>query len=182
MRTLCAIVAAGGLACSSLRVQAELADAIKAVVHDSVITVQEVENLTLPAADVLRRENRNEPQEYDKKLDEALSDSLEQLVERQLILQEFKTAGYNIPESIIEEEVQQRIRSRYGDRATLTKTLQAQGITYEKFRQQVHDQIIIEAMRGKNISSEILISPHKIEAYYLAHKDKSNSKTRPSCG
>lgn len=172
MRTACTILVMGVLLCSGLRVQAELADAIKAVVHDSVVTYQDVEVLAAPAADVLSQENRNQPEMLQEKLDEALNDSLEQLVERQLILHEFKTAGYNIPDSIIDDEVQERIRTCFGDRATLTKTLQAQGMTYEKFRQQVRDQIIIEALRAKNISSEIFISPHKIETYYLAHKDQ----------
>src|SRR5260370_1807304 len=52
------------------------------------------------------------------------------------------------------------------------KTLEAQGMTYEKFREQIRDQIIVEALRQKNVSSEIIISPHKVETYYLAHKDE----------
>lgn len=172
MKIVCAILATVGLLWSGLRAQAELADAIQAIVHDSVITVQEVQNLAAPAVDVLRDESRTSPESFQRKLTDVLTNSMEQLVQRQLILHEFQTAGYSLPESILEDEVQQRIRSRYGNRATLTKTLQAQGVTYEKFRQQVRDQIIVEALRAKNISSEILISPHKIEAYYLANKDK----------
>src|SRR5260370_32595127 len=52
------------------------------------------------------------------------------------------------------------------------KTLEAQGMTYEKFREQIRDQIIVEALRQKNISSEIIISPHKVETYYEAHRDE----------
>ena len=85
-------------------------------------------------------------------------------------LNDLKTAGYNFPESIIEQAVQDRIRSRYRDRATLIKSLQEQGITYESFRQQIRDQIIVEALRAKNgDKGEIIISPHQIEVYYLAH-------------
>src|SRR5260370_22133546 len=104
-------------------------------------------------------------------MEEAGRDNLEKLISRELILQDFKTAGYNLPESVIEELVQERIHAKYGDRATLTKTLQAEGITYEKFRQQVREQFIVEALRQKNISSELIISPHKIDTYYLAHAD-----------
>jgi parvulin-like peptidyl-prolyl isomerase len=87
-------------------------------------------------------------------------------------LHDFKTAGYNLPESIIDEEIQDRIRARFGDRITLAKTLQAQGITTETFRQQVREQFIISVLRQKNISSAIIISPHKIEVYYVKHRDE----------
>ena len=67
--------------------------------------------------------------------------------------------------------MQNRIHSWYGDRAKLTKTLQAEGITYEKFRKQMRDNFIEQALRSKNVSQEVMISPHKIELYYTAHQD-----------
>ena len=139
-----------------------MANGIKAIVHDSVVTVQEVQASTAPLVDDLRRQYRNQPDAYEKKLAEVMKENLEILLDRQLILHDFKTAGYNLPESIIEEEVQKRIRKDFGDRAKLTKTLQAEGITYEKFHQQVREQVIYWAMQGKNVSSEFIVSPHKI--------------------
>ena len=171
MNVFRAIVITGAIAAVAVSVQAELADGIKAVVHDSVITYLDVEDLTLQTSEVLRRQFRTQPEEFQKKMEEARRDNLEKLLSRELILHDFKTAGYNLPESVIDELVQERIRSKYGDRVTLTKTLQAEGITYEKFRQQVREQFIVEALRQKNISAEIIISPHKIETYYLAHAD-----------
>lgn len=150
-------------------VHAELASGIKAVVHDSVITYQEVELFAAPAIETARRQFRNDREGFLSKVNELLADSLKQLVERQLILHDFKAAGYNMPESIIEESVKDRIRERYGDRKTLTQTLQAQGSTFEKFRQQMRDQIIVEALRAHNISSEVIISPKKVEQYYRDH-------------
>ena len=106
-----------------------------------------------------------------KKLEESRTENLEYLIERQLILHEFRTAGYNLPDSILEDEVQERIHSKYGDRMKLTKSLQAEGMTYEKFRQQIREQFIVGALRQKNISSELIISPHKVENYYAGHRD-----------
>ena len=161
------------LACAgvgSLRAQA--VDGIKAVVHDSVITFFEVDSLTAPMADVLRRQYRGEPEVYQQKINQAVEENLDQLVERQLILHDFESEGYNLPESIVDEVVQERIRARYGDRANFAKSLKAEGTTYEKFRKQVRDQFVIEALRGRNISSEIMISPSKLENYYKEHQDK----------
>jgi peptidyl-prolyl cis-trans isomerase SurA len=169
MRLFCAIAILVALTGWQLQVQAEVADGIKAIVHDSIITYQDVEEYTAPVADELRREYRRQPELFQKKLGEALDENLEALLQRQLILHEFETGGYNLPESIIDEFVQQRVRERYGDRATLTKTLQAQGLNYEKFRQQIRDQFIIEQMRYANIARNIIVSPHKIETHYLEH-------------
>ena len=48
MRAFCATLAAGAAFCSSLGLRAELANGIQAVVHDSVVTSQDVETYTLP--------------------------------------------------------------------------------------------------------------------------------------
>jgi peptidyl-prolyl cis-trans isomerase SurA len=107
---------------------------------------------------------------FQQKLGETFKDSLDQLVERQLILHDFDTEGYKVPESVMDGWVQDSIRKRFGDRITLIKTLQAQGMTLEQFRGQIRDQNIEAYMRNKNISQEIIISPYKIENYYQMHQ------------
>jgi parvulin-like peptidyl-prolyl isomerase len=155
--------------CASRSLHAELADGVKAVVNDSVITYSQVEDFTAPAAEALRREYPDAPDMYNLKLNDALSDSLEQLVERQLILRSFDVEGYQLPDSVVDQFVQDRIREQFGDRVTFIKTLQAQGTTVEQFRKEVRDRYIVSALRQKNVSSEIQISPYKIENYYVAH-------------
>jgi len=151
---------------------ARLADGIKAVVNDGAVTIAEVLDFTSLAEAALRREYAGEPAIYQQKLDAALNDGLEQLIERQLILHDFDVEGYRLPDSVVDELVQERIRERFGDRITLMKTLQAQGMTFEKFRQDVRDQWVVEQLRLKNMSSaKTIISPYKVETYYLAHQD-----------
>jgi len=153
----------------SLSLHAELASGINAIVHDSVITFQEVDIFAAPAVDVARRQFRGDREGFMKKVTDLRGESLDQLIQRQLVLHDFEASGYNLPESIIDEAIKDRIRERYSDQKTLTKTLQAQNITRERFRQQMRDQIIVEALRSKNVSSEVIISPRKIEKYYNEH-------------
>jgi hypothetical protein len=127
--------------------------------------------LTRQTLDVLRRRYPN-PEAFRKKLEETRTENLEKLLGRQLILHEFKTAGYNLPESVIDELINDEIRGRFGDRMTLTKDLHAKGISFERFRQQIRDHFIERALRQKNVSSEIIISPHKIDTYYVAHREE----------
>ncbi len=169
------VLAAAAACALSVRAQLaddKLADGIKAVVNEGVVTIAEVVDFTIPAEEALRREYAGQPDEFRSKLDTTLNDALEQLIERQLILHDFDVEGYRLPDSVVDEIVQDRIREKFGDRITLMKTLQAQGMTYEKFRQDVRDQWVVEQLRLKNMSpSKTIISPYKVETYYLNHQN-----------
>ena len=157
--------------CPGPPLRAELADGIKAIVNDTVITYAQVEEFTAPAEEVLRREYAAQPDVFQQKLAEALDNSLELLVERQLILHEFEIKYNKLPDSVVDELVQDRIREQFGDRVTAMKSLQAQGMTYAQFREDVRNQYIESELRRMNISRELVISPYKVETYYLAHQD-----------
>jgi parvulin-like peptidyl-prolyl isomerase len=149
----------------------ELRNGVAAIVNDAVITFQEVEDYTGEAIDLLRRTyGRTQPELFQKKRIETMTDGLEQLIEKQLILDDFKASGGQLPESFVDEEVKDRIRKQFGDRVTLTKTLQARGVRLESFRKRVHDDIIVTFMRQKNVSSAITISPTKIEHFYSTNQ------------
>jgi peptidyl-prolyl cis-trans isomerase SurA len=150
-----------------------LANAIAVIVNDAVITYADVEAFIAPAVEVLLRQYGNNPKVLEEKLMAVRRDGTEQLVERQLILADWEKSGFQLPDSVVEDEINDRIRSRYGDRLTLTKTLQAQGVTWEQFRKQVREDIIVGALRARHAgASSIIISPAKIEAYYAAHQDQ----------
>jgi peptidyl-prolyl cis-trans isomerase SurA len=162
----------------SRQTHAQAVDGIDAVVHDSVVTHYEVEMLTGPAFEALARQYRSQPDILEKKVSEAERENLDTLVGRRLILQEFKT--FKVPESIldaeVDREIQSEIKARYGDQITLMKTLQAQGITFEKHKQSIREHMIVSWLRQKNVSSEVIISPHKVETYYLAHREEESYK------
>jgi parvulin-like peptidyl-prolyl isomerase len=172
MQRFCLLTVCAALLGSPAAVRSELVNALRAVVHDAVITHAEVRVLTEDAARELLRQYRSQPDVFQKKVIEAERDNVEQLMERQLIIHEFSSSGYNLPESVVDDIVEEQIRAQFGDRMTATKTLEARGITFEKFRKQVRERFILRAMRDKNIAQEIIISPHKIEVYYEAHKEE----------
>jgi peptidyl-prolyl cis-trans isomerase SurA len=157
--------------CMPVLSRAEVADGIKAVVNDRAITYAEVEDFAHDAANALRMQYASQPDVFQQKLNELLNDSLNQLVERQLILHSFDTEGYKLPESVIDGMVQDRIREQFGDRVTLIKTLQARGMTFEQFRKQIREQYITSALRNQNVQREIIISPTKVVDYYQSHQD-----------
>jgi peptidyl-prolyl cis-trans isomerase SurA len=160
-----------GAGSPSLLRAAELINGVKAVVHTSVITYGEVESdVALVAEDYYRQYGR-QPAVFQQKLEAVRKESFERAIKHQLILRDFEKAGYSLPESVIDEIVDDEVKRGFGDRATLTKTLQARGLTFEKWRQQVKERFLVGQLRRKNVNQETIISPHKIESYYNAHRD-----------
>lgn len=159
--------------CVTALSRAEMADGIKAVVNDRAITYAEVEDFARDAANALRLQFASQPEVFQQKLNALLNDSLDQLVERQLILHDFDSGGYNtkLLDSAVDEIVQERIHDQFGDRVTLMKTLQAKGMTFEQYRKQIREQYITSALRNQNIQREVIISPTKVVDYYQSHLD-----------
>src|SRR4051812_21725425 len=120
-----------GLGQAAVFAEQMVSDGIAVIVNEAIITYQDVEQLAGNPIDLLIRQYRNQPDALRQRIAETRSDATEQLIERQLILGEFKTAGYNFPESIIEDTIQDRIKQRFRDRVTMMQTLREQGITYE---------------------------------------------------
>ncbi len=152
--------------------QPALVNGIVAIVNETVITEKAAREFIDPAVIALERQPGMSQQARNEKMMEIYRDGLNQLVERQLTLDDFKASGYSFPESLIEDFVQERIRERYGDRVRLIKTLEAQNTTYEQFRTDIRDQFIVEQMNLKNVSSAVIISPFKIETYYKEHAEE----------
>jgi parvulin-like peptidyl-prolyl isomerase len=167
-------VAFGLLFCfGGVQLEAQLVDGVKAVVAESPVTYVEVAERSSRPIETLSHQYSGEV--LQQRIFEVETNELEYLVSRQLILQEFKT--YNVPETILDKDVDKRIQEIvherfYGDRMRMIKTLQAEGTTLERFRKQIREQFIEVALRNKNVSSEIIISPHKIESYYQVHREE----------
>lgn len=152
---------------------AEAVNGIAALVGNAVITYEEVQATIRPAMEAFRTQLGAEPEALRERFLEVQRQGVERLVERQLILQSFDEAGFKIPETIIEENVEEEIKQRFGgDRATLNKTLQSRGITFESFQKEIRDQFVEYVMRGRNVPRDILISPGRIEKYYQENEAK----------
>jgi len=149
----------------------DLVNGIAVIVGEAVITYKDIQVALNDDLEFLERRFGNQPQVFAQKAAELEKAKLEEMVENQLVLQEFKTAGYVVPESYFQSRIDEDIR-KFGDRLTLTKTLQAQGITFETYRNRVRERVILQLMYNQKVPNEPLISPTKIENYYQENRDK----------
>lgn len=171
MKSICMVLLAAVLGGSALA-EPKLLNGVAVIVNDAIITHDEVNTFVRQGMTLLEQQFGNQPQMLRQRQADLIKEGMKELVDRQLILHDFKTTGYNMPESIIDDTIRERIKQRFGDRVTLTKTLKAEGRTFESYRQRTREEIIIEQMRYFHVSKDLLISPQKIANFYEA--DQTN--------
>ena len=173
-RFVLALLAAAAFVLPTRAAGTELLNGVAAIVNESVITFDDVNHFTRRAIKGLENQllPRGKTAEFDQRRQTVLRDGLEQLIERDLIIHEFKTAGYNLPESIIDDVVSARVKEEFGDRLTLTKTLHERNQTYESFRRDERDAFVVSQMTIKNINQNLVISPKKIERFFSENQEK----------
>ncbi|MBI3874387.1 MAG: SurA N-terminal domain-containing protein [Verrucomicrobia bacterium] len=142
------------------------ANRILVLVNDAVVTEKDVRAYIEPNYNTIRRLYGDKPDTFAQRAEGLWRDGIQELVNRQLVLDDFKKSGLVLPESVIDDFISSRIKESYSDRATLAKSLQAEGTTYETFRQNLKDNFIVEQMYLRNISSAVNVSPYKVETYY----------------
>lgn len=142
-----------------------VADGIAAVVNDQVIDYLEINGYVADTEQLLRQNFSG--QELYNRLKEARLNVLRSLIERQLIIQDFKTSGGFIPDNFVDDRIRDIVRTQYnGDRSVFIKTLFERGISMEKYRQDIKDNAVVGYMRNKNVAQTIIVSPYQVEKYY----------------
>jgi peptidyl-prolyl cis-trans isomerase SurA len=150
----------------------EVIDGIAAIVNNDVVTISQVRDL-IGARERSLREIYSGA-ELENKLKEMRLSAIKDLIDRMLILQEFKKLqekGAAIPDYIVDDRIQAIIRQEFGgDRSAFVRTLQAQGYTLTQFKEIEKEKIVIQAMRQQKVDNNFVISPTQIQSYYEKNK------------
>ena len=152
----------------------EVLNGIAAVVNSEVITFGEVRELVAPKEKQARDTLKGE--ELVEKVKEIRLAAINDLIDRSLIIQEFKSKGFTIPEYFIDERVTTIIREEFGnDRQAFLRTLAAQGFTLEKFRGFERDKVIVQEMRRQAIKGVTAVSDTDVVKFYKEHVEEYSS-------
>ena len=152
----------------------EVLDGIAAVVNNDVVTFSQVRELVASKEKAAKDTYKGE--ELVAKIKEIRLAAINDLIDRQLILQEFKSKGFQIPDYFVEERVTTIVREEFGnDRSAFIRTLAAQGFTLERFRELEKDKIIVQEMRRQAIKGSPTVSESQIAEYYKLHAEDYGS-------
>ncbi len=149
------------------------ANGIVAVAEEKIITVADVMQYIGPLIPQIRQEAKND-KEFQERLEAAQDDAIQQLVDRVLIVKEFrKDEKRQIPISYVDQEIANEQAERFeGDRSKFLAYLRAKGQTVREYRKEVEENIIFSYMQGQQRKSSSVISPVRIETFYTENKDR----------
>jgi|TARA_B110000438_G_C15797038_1_gene643311 peptidyl-prolyl cis-trans isomerase SurA len=143
---------------------------IAAAVEDSIITFEELRRELLPLVPRVREGTQNKA-EFDTQMSELYFEVLQSLVDRVLIMKDFKEKEFNLPPSLIENEFDKVLFEDFdNDRGKFHEFLKSQGKNVREFRRELYEQIIVSIMRSQKQRTASQISPERIENFYNENK------------
>jgi peptidyl-prolyl cis-trans isomerase SurA len=141
---------------------------VAAVVNDDVVTYSQVRELTGALEESLHANFSGAA--LTERVKEVRLRAVNDLIDRQLILQEFKKVKGQIPPHAIDDRVNTIIREEFGgDKSAFLRTIAAQGFTMDRIRTMEEEKIIVQAMRAREVKNEPILPPGAVESYYRQH-------------
>lgn len=140
---------------------------IAATVNGRVVTKKEVGILLAPVASQLMAQFPRRGPEFEKKINESREKVLDELIDRELIMSEYKTQGGKLRPQVIDEEIERQKREFYnGNEAKFREDLQKSRMTMDGYREITERKLIVQAMRASKFSDTAPPLPDEIEEEY----------------
>jgi parvulin-like peptidyl-prolyl isomerase len=146
---------------------------IAAKVNGRVVTQNEVSFMLAPIYSKLAAEFPRRGSQFEAKFKEARDGILQELIDRQIILDEFKQLGATIKPSIIDEEIKRQMRELYnGDEVKFREELKRSRLTMEGYRAMTREKIAVQSMRSQQFSDAPPPLPDEVQKEYNETKSK----------
>lgn len=146
-------------------------EGIAAIVEGKVITFEDIRRELRPLLPQLQSQYPNR-QALDQAVLDLAKDIRQVLVERVLVKTEFEKLGFRIPATYIDGRIDELLVTEFeGDRQRRHEYLQKRNQTFQEYREELEEKIIIDAMRARLERSQAMVSPVRIQNYYDNHKD-----------
>lgn len=152
---------------------------IAAKVNGRVITKNQVNFMLAPVyAQLVAQFPRRGPQ-FEAKFNEAKAKIIEELVDRQIILDEFKTIGAFIKPNLVDDEIKRQMRELYnGDETKFREELKRSRLTMEGYREMTREKMVVSAMRAQQFSDAPPPLPNEIQNEYNEVKSTLRDVTK----
>lgn len=147
-------------------------DQIVAVVEDTTITRDDILKRLAPFAQKIQQTARSE-REFNAEIERLSQEILQDLIDRAIIVKDFRKQGMKIPESKLDGIMEDDLKRKFnGDRSELIKYLKSQNKTLKQYRTEVEENVIVSVMENRQKLTFSEISPARIIEFYNENKDK----------
>ncbi|HEX2598998.1 MAG TPA: peptidylprolyl isomerase [Terriglobales bacterium] len=124
-----------------------------------------------------REQLKQEAQQQDAaKADKIVADRdkdvLRGLIDQQLMLEKGKDLGITADTDLIKRLDEIRKQMNLESMDDLEKAAQAQGVSFEDFKQNMRNQIITQKVIGQEVGSHIQVTKEEEQAFYDSHKNE----------
>ena len=140
---------------------------IAAKVNGRVITKNQVSFMLAPIFAQLSAQYPRRGPQFESEFSKAKANVIQELVDRQIILDEFKQLGATIKPHIIDDEIKRQMRELYnGDQAKFREELKRSRLTMEGYREMTREKMVVQAMRAQQFSDAPPPLPNEIQQEY----------------
>jgi peptidyl-prolyl cis-trans isomerase SurA len=157
---------------------------IAATVNGLPITAKEVGVMISPTVGQLMAEFPRRGPEFDRRLTEERDNILQELIDRQLIMAEFKrmeAKGANLPDSVVDSEIDRQIQTLYnGDSEKFRQELAKAQMGMGSYRTMTREKLIVQAMRGEKFKDAPPPLPGEVQKEYADSKDSLRDISKDS--
>lgn len=142
-----------------------LVDRIVAVVNDEVITRFELNAQKRAVVSQLKRQGVTPP--TDSELDAQV---LERFINERVQLQHAKENGIRADEEVVTAALQNIASQNKMSMQQFTARLKEDGVTFEQFRDELKNEIIINRVRDREVESRVVVTDSEIDGYLVTNK------------
>ena len=140
---------------------------IAAKVNGRCITKNQVSFMLAPIYAQLSAQFPRRGPQFETMFKEAKAKIIQELVDRQIILDEFKQLGASIKPVFIDEEIKRQMRDLYnGDEAKFREELKRSRLTMEGYREMTREKMVVQAMRAQQFSDAPPPLPNEVQKEY----------------
>jgi len=158
--------------CSSALAQ-QYSNSIAAVVDGVPIASSEVEETIKAQEQVIQFQYRNDPGRIRKEIILLRQNAIETLIDREILLAEFKKIGGVLKAQYVDDDINGIIRESFkGNRDAFVDELTKSGMTMAKFRDLRQKMVIMNVMRARNAGDHPPATPREVQEYYDKNVDK----------
>lgn len=152
-----------------------LADSFRVVASvDGVpIISSEVRDTIQAQAQVLAFQFKDDPVRFRKEMAVVEASAVETLIDREVLLAEFRKIGGVIKPQYVDDDINGIIRESFnGNRDALVDELAKVGMSLKKFREEREKMVIVNVMRARNAGEPPPATPKEVQDYYNKNVDQ----------
>jgi len=144
-----------------------IVEEIIARINNEIITRSEY----VRSREQLKQEiQQQESNNADRIFAEKQRDVLRDLIDQQLLLQKGKDLGISADTDLVKRLDEMRKQMNLDSMEALEKAAEAQGTSYEDFKQSLRNQIITQKVIGSEVSQHLTLGKDEIENFYKEHR------------